>query len=244
MEKSAVSHSITWRHPVAVKSVDIIGTTAYAVSGTPADCTSLGISKALFPSIPDLVISGINKGSNCGYHIVYSGTVAGAREAFFNGVPSISMSYDWVEGKSNVEDYVLGAEACLPLINGLVGDIKNKCYPTGCFLNIDLPTDIVNHKGYKMTKQGKSNFSMGWRKVSSEIEGYNIQSNMSTDLDASLSSESNELTTKQGHVLFEREVLSSNSTFFYLKLPILLFGIASVYSAYASLHYRCFFLYL
>ncbi|GMP77064.1 hypothetical protein CsSME_00033470 [Camellia sinensis var. sinensis] len=94
-EKSAVSHSITWRNAVSVKEVEIDGATAFAVSGTPADCTSLGISKALFPSTPDLVISGINMGSNCGYHIVYSGTVAGAREAFFNGVPSLSISYDW-----------------------------------------------------------------------------------------------------------------------------------------------------
>ena len=99
-EKSAVSHSITWRHAVAVKRVDIDGATAYAVSGTPADSASLGISAALFPSIPDLVISGINIGSNCGYHIVYSGTVAGAQEAFINGVPSVSLSYQWVAGLS------------------------------------------------------------------------------------------------------------------------------------------------
>lgn len=62
--------------------------------GTPADCTSLGISRALFPTTPNLVVSGINKGSNCSFHIVYSGTVAGAREAFFNDIPSISISYD------------------------------------------------------------------------------------------------------------------------------------------------------
>ncbi|KAK4357175.1 hypothetical protein RND71_022785 [Anisodus tanguticus] len=39
-------------------------------NGTPADCTSLGISKALFPSVPDLVISGVNMGDNCGYHML------------------------------------------------------------------------------------------------------------------------------------------------------------------------------
>ncbi|KAK4761968.1 hypothetical protein SAY87_029852 [Trapa incisa] len=166
-------------------------------------------SPALLQIVPLWVVSGINKGSNCGYHTVYSGTVAGAREAFFNGVPSISMSYDWVGGKSNSEDYVLAAEACLPLICGLVAVIKNNCYPTGCFLNIDLPTDIVNHKGYKLTKQGKSIFLMGWRKVTSETEGGNIQSNMSMDLDASLSSENIELTTKQGHTLFKRQITKS-----------------------------------
>ncbi|KAE8686732.1 No lysine kinase 1 isoform 1 [Hibiscus syriacus] len=125
-EKSAVSHSITWIHPVSVKKVDIDGATAYAVSGTPADCTSLGISEALFSSIPDLVISGINMGSNCGYHIVYSGTVAGAREAFFNDIPAVSISYDWVGGKSSVDDYRLAAEACLPIFSAILAEIKKR----------------------------------------------------------------------------------------------------------------------
>lgn len=51
-----------------------------------------------------------------------------------------------VGGKSNVEDYALAAEACLPIISGIVAEIKNNCYPTGCFLNIDLPTNVANHK--------------------------------------------------------------------------------------------------
>ncbi|KAK4855668.1 hypothetical protein QYF36_009594 [Acer negundo] len=59
-DMSAVSHSVTWVHPLSVKQVDIDGATAFAVSvlatGTPADCASLGTSKALFPSVPDLVV--------------------------------------------------------------------------------------------------------------------------------------------------------------------------------------------
>ncbi|XP_043693047.1 5'-nucleotidase SurE-like isoform X2 [Telopea speciosissima] len=145
-EKSAVSHSITWRRALSVSRVEIEGATAYAVSGTPADCASLGISKVLFPAVPDLVISGINMGSNCGYHIVYSGTVAGAREAFFYGVPSISVSYDWVRGFSSIHDFKLGAEACLPIINAILTELKNKTYPERCFLNVDLPTTIASHK--------------------------------------------------------------------------------------------------
>ncbi|CAI0559534.1 unnamed protein product [Linum tenue] len=145
-EKSAVSHSITWRHPISAQRVEIDGATAYGVSGTPADCTSLGISGALFPSVPDLVVSGINMGSNCGYHIVYSGTVAGAREAFFNDIPSISVSYDWVGGKSSVEDFTLAAEACIPIITGILAEVKSKKYPSGCFLNVDLPTNVTQHK--------------------------------------------------------------------------------------------------
>ncbi|POO02182.1 Survival protein SurE-like phosphatase/nucleotidase [Trema orientale] len=54
-EMSAVSHWSTYRHPVAVREVEIQGATGFAVSGTPADCASLGVSKALCPSVPDLV---------------------------------------------------------------------------------------------------------------------------------------------------------------------------------------------
>ncbi|CAI0466124.1 unnamed protein product [Linum tenue] len=156
-EKSAVSHSITWRHPISARRVEIDGATAYGVSGTPADCTSLGVSGALFPSVPNLVVSGINMGSNCGYHIVYSGTVAGAREAFLKDIPSVSVSYDWqdtlfstlsfpVGGKSSVDDFTLAAEACIPIISSILAEVKNKKYPSGCFLNVDLPTNVTQHK--------------------------------------------------------------------------------------------------
>ncbi|CAK7327044.1 unnamed protein product [Dovyalis caffra] len=206
-EKSAVSHSITWRHPVAVRRVDIEGTTAYAIAGTPADCSSLGISKALFPSIPDLVISGINMGSNCGYHIVYSGTVAGAREAFFNDIPAISISYDWFGGQSNVENFTLAAEACIPLITAILIEIKNKTYPIKCFLNIDLPTDVANNKGYKLTKQGKSLYKMGWSQVTSGMQGGKMLSTMTMDTDSTAPVETDTLNISQDHLLFKREVL-------------------------------------
>ncbi|KAF3457148.1 hypothetical protein FNV43_RR01805 [Rhamnella rubrinervis] len=209
-EKSAVSHSITWRHPLAVKKAEIDGATAFAVSGTPADSTSLGVSGALFPSIPDLVISGINMGSNCGYHIVYSGTVAGAREAFFNGVPSVSISYDWVGGKSVVHDYTLSAEACLPIINAILVDIKNQTYPEGCFLNIDLPMDVANHKGYKLTKQGRSSYKMGWRQVTSDSQGGKMLSTMTMETDSAASNEIDTQIVRADHLLFKREVLSAS----------------------------------
>ncbi|KAF5736862.1 Survival protein SurE-like phosphatase/nucleotidase [Tripterygium wilfordii] len=205
-EKSAVSHCITWRNPISAQRVDIDGATAFAVSGTPADCTSLGISNAIFPMIPDLVISGINMGSNCGYHIIYSGTVAGAREAFFNGIPAISMSYDWVGGKSNVQDYSIAAEACLPIISAVLTEIKNQNYPLGCFLNMDFPTDIANHKGYKLTKQGKSIFKMGWRQVTADTQGGKMLSTMTMETDSASAANSDLRSISQGHLLFKREV--------------------------------------
>ncbi|KAL4588310.1 hypothetical protein LXL04_001194 [Taraxacum kok-saghyz] len=220
-EKSAVSHSITWRHPITAKRVEINGATAFAVSGTPADCTSLGISKALFPSVPDLVLSGINMGSNCGYHIVYSGTVAGAREAFFYGLPSLSISYDWVGGTSTNNDFTLAAEACLPLINAILAEIKTKTFPQKCFLNVDLPTNIPNHKGYKLTKQGNSIVKMGWKPVSSDSEGAQMLSTMTMETN-STSTNNNANVVSQQQLLFKREVKGGHveddeTDYWYLK---------------------------
>ena len=205
-EKSAVSHCITWRHPLTVKQVHIDGATAFAASGTPADCTSLGISKALFPSIADLVVSGINMGSNCGYHIIYSGTVAGAREAFFNDLPSVSISYEWVGGKSSVDDYMLAAEACLPIISAILAEIRNQAYPQKCFLNIDLPTDVANNKGYRLTKQGKSIYKMGWKQVTSDMQGGKMLSTMTMEANSEASAETETSATLPDNLLFKREV--------------------------------------
>ncbi|XP_022846706.1 uncharacterized protein LOC111369427 [Olea europaea var. sylvestris] len=207
-EKSAFSHSVTWRNSVSAKPVEIGGATAFAVTGTPADCTSLGISKALFPLVPDLVISGINMGSNCGYHIVYSGTVAGAREAFFNGLPSVSLSYDWAGGRSNVDDFALAAEACIPIIIAILSEIKRKTYPQNCFLNIDVPTDVRNHKGYRLTTQGKSIVKMAWRQVGSDVQGAKMLSTMTMESNSSSHNESDALSTPNNQLLFSREVIA------------------------------------
>ncbi|KAH6808875.1 Survival protein SurE-like phosphatase/nucleotidase [Perilla frutescens var. frutescens] len=208
-EKSAVSHCITWKNAISAKPVEISGANAFAVSGTPVDCTSLGISKALFPLIPDLVISGINKGNNCGYRIVYSGTVAGAREAFFNGVPAVSVSYDWVEGISKGNDFALAAEVCLPIISSILAEIEKKTYPHNCFLNIDVPTDVKNHKGYRLTKQGTSNLKVGWRQVTCDAQGGKMLSTMNVDTDASPNSESEALSLKHDQLLFKRQITGS-----------------------------------
>ncbi|XP_010532537.1 PREDICTED: uncharacterized protein LOC104808540 [Tarenaya hassleriana] len=205
-EKSAVSHSITWAKPVSAKQVEIDGATAFAVSGTPADCTGLGLSELLFPSPPDLVLSGINKGSNCGYHIVYSGTVAGAREAFFYDVPAVSISYDWVQGKSEVKDFTLAAEACLPIIDAITKAIKNKTHPQKCFLNIDIPANAANHKGYKVTTQGKSIFKMGWSQVAFEAQGAKMLSTMSMETDSGSVTETDTSPQLQESRLFKREL--------------------------------------
>ncbi len=95
--QSATSHGITFHEPLMTRATDVNGSSGIAVDGRPADCVKLGLTN-LWPerfgegTRPDLVISGMNAGANCGINVIYSGTVAAALEAAFLGVPSIAVS--------------------------------------------------------------------------------------------------------------------------------------------------------
>jgi 5'-nucleotidase len=96
--QSATSHGVTFHTPLMTKDMQVTPTMrGIAVDGRPADCVKVAIS-SLWPekfgqgSRPDIVISGMNAGANCGVNVIYSGTVAAAIEAAFLGVPSIAVS--------------------------------------------------------------------------------------------------------------------------------------------------------
>ncbi len=86
--KSAVSHSVTLHKPISVTKVD---NDIYSVDGTPVDCVYLSVY-AVLKKKPDLLISGINFGPNFGDDVIYSGTVAAAREGYMRGIKSIAVS--------------------------------------------------------------------------------------------------------------------------------------------------------
>ncbi|HRJ50236.1 MAG: 5'/3'-nucleotidase SurE [Phycisphaeraceae bacterium] len=96
--QSATSHGVTFHTPLMTREMQVAPSMrGIAVDGRPADCVKVAIS-SLWPeqfgagSRPDLLISGMNAGANCGVNVIYSGTVAAAIEAAFLGVPSIAVS--------------------------------------------------------------------------------------------------------------------------------------------------------
>ena len=93
-EMSGQSHSITLNEGLKLNRFP---DRRFAVHGTPVDCVNLGF-QAVMPRLPDLVISGINKGPNLGTDILYSGTCAAAREAALRGVPSVAVSFASLTG--------------------------------------------------------------------------------------------------------------------------------------------------
>lgn len=100
--QSATSHGVTFHTPLVVERVSHID--GFAVDGRPADCVKIALS-TLWPerfgegSRPDLVISGMNAGANCGVNVIYSGTVAAAIEASFLGPPAIAVSMHLGRGR-------------------------------------------------------------------------------------------------------------------------------------------------
>jgi 5'-nucleotidase len=93
-ERSAVGHGLTLHQPIRADRVEGIfdpGLKVWSCSGTPADCVKLALW-CLLDEPPDLVISGINQGSNLGTDVIYSGTVSAAMEGLVEGIPSIAVS--------------------------------------------------------------------------------------------------------------------------------------------------------
>ncbi len=148
-EQSAVGHGITMQIPLRVQEYYIDGTFfGYAVDGTPADCIKMGM-RNIMKEDPDLVVSGINHGSNTAINIIYSGTVSGAREAAIMDVPSIAISVT----NHRVKDFSYAAE----IAKMLALKIIEHGLALGTLLNVnvpDVPQDEI--KGILVTKQGKS----------------------------------------------------------------------------------------
>lgn len=90
-DKSGVANSVSLREPVRVEPR---GERRYAVHGTPADCVTMAVQHLMKEQLPQLILSGINNGSNIGFETVLSGTVGAAITGLLLGVPSVALSQD------------------------------------------------------------------------------------------------------------------------------------------------------
>src|SRR3954471_12860585 len=122
-EKSTTGHSLTIHKPLRMIPM---GKDFYGVSGSPADCVYLGIREVL-RAMPDLVVSGINRGANLGQDVYYSGTVSAAREACILGIPSmaVSLAVNFQKPKPDEQNhYETAADAAVRALRVL---LQEKC---------------------------------------------------------------------------------------------------------------------
>ncbi len=146
-QQSAVGHALTIANPLRAyryeKNGEFFG---WAVNGTPADSVKLALT-SLLDRKPDMLISGINHGPNTSINVIYSGTVSGAVEGMFSGIPSMAVSLDsW----DYSEDCTNAARCTLKIAKYL----SNIVLPEGTILNVNIPVNEI--RGVKLTKQSKS----------------------------------------------------------------------------------------
>lgn len=139
-EMSGTGHALTLHNPLKIQK---IAPNTHLVGGTPADCVRYGV-RYLLKNKVDLVVSGINTGPNLGQDVIYSGTVAGAREGAMLKVPSMAISV----GQWEKTNYKLAATIAAKIVNKAL----TTKMPKGIFLNINIPYEV---KGIKVVELGE-----------------------------------------------------------------------------------------
>jgi len=127
-EASAIGHALTLARPLRLRQ---IGHDVHAVDGTPADCVNIAVSEVLGGQLPDIVLSGINKGWNVGDDVTYSGTVGGALEGVLMGLPAVAVSMQ--RGPAYDFSHAAAAGAAV------AGEVLAHGLPTRVLLNVNVP---------------------------------------------------------------------------------------------------------
>jgi 5'-nucleotidase len=163
LDQSGVSHSLSLNDPLRLREV---GPRHFAVRGTPTDCVIMGAHHLLKPTMPDVVLSGVNKGRNVGEDVVYSGTIAGALEGTILGLPSFALSQEF---SMQTRDKPLW-ETALQFGPPILRKVIQAGIPKNTVINVNFPSRAPQDvAGIRVTRQGKRN--LGFLKVDQRRDG-------------------------------------------------------------------------
>ncbi|NVO20468.1 MAG: 5'/3'-nucleotidase SurE [Bacteroidetes bacterium] len=148
--QSGMAHAVTIQTPLRIHEiVNTPGYQEYSCSGTPVDCVKLG-QKVIMKCNPDLIVSGINHGSNSSINVLYSGTMAAVIEGAMEDIPAIGFS---------LNDYAYHADFshCAPYILTISKQVLGNGLPDGVCLNVNFPEKNSSPiKGIKVVRQAKA----------------------------------------------------------------------------------------
>lgn len=151
LDRSGVSNAISVREPLRVVQR---GQNKFAVYGTPADCVALALGNLMGTTLPDLILSGVNNGSNIGVEVILSGTVGAATTGMLSGIPSIALSQCVDDGEE------VKWQTALIHAPKLITTLYDKGWPSNTCLNINFPNVIADKvQGVKLTQQNKTPFA-------------------------------------------------------------------------------------
>lgn len=147
-EQSGAAHSLTLTEPMRIRE---ISSQKFAVRGTPTDCVLLAVRHIIRDRLPDLMLSGVNRGGNMGEDVTYSGTVAAAMEGTLLGIPSIALS-QFIGGLGRKIKWGTSEDMAPDIIDGLL-DVG---WPDGVLMNINFPDEVpAAVKSIEVTVQGR-----------------------------------------------------------------------------------------
>ena len=151
--QSAMGHAITIHSFLRLNKVTLMeGAEAWSCSGTPVDCVKLAIYKLLGGKRPDLLVSGVNHGSNNSNNVLYSGTMSAAVEGAMEGIPSIGFS---------LMDHSIEADFAQvrPVVRNVVANAIKQGIAVGTCLNVNIPKNKgAALKGIRVCRQAKANY--------------------------------------------------------------------------------------
>jgi len=154
--QSGKGHAITINSTLTFEEINLEGPQKdYSLSGTPVDCVKFALDKVLTRK-PDLVVSGINHGSNSSINVIYSGTMSAAVEAGVEGLQAIGFSlldFSWEADFTQAKDY----------IQSIVKRVLKNPIPKGIVLNVNIPKLSKEEiKGVKVCKQAHAKWEEGF----------------------------------------------------------------------------------
>ncbi len=145
-EQSGAAHSLTLKRPLRIRT---ISPKIYTVDGTPTDCVMLAISNIMKDNPPDLILSGVNLGSNLGEDVTYSGTVAAAMESTLLGIPAIALS------QSATHLHPVRWETAEKHAPDLIRKLIDVTWPKDVLININFPDVLADEvTSVQVVKQG------------------------------------------------------------------------------------------
>lgn len=167
--RSGTARSITTRSPIWVEEIEFDdGTTGYATEGTPVDCVRFA-DLGLIGERPDLIVSGINHGSNLGDDVTYSGTVAAALEGIVLGIPAVAVSQQAAVngmGYAGREfDFGLASRVAREVVRRVI----DEALPADTLININCPAGDAN--GIALTTLGKRLYDDELKLVEQDPDG-------------------------------------------------------------------------
>jgi 5'-nucleotidase len=150
--QSGMGHAVTITNPLRLEKITVDGGhDEYSCSGTPVDCVKLAVNKVLHRK-PDLLVSGINHGSNSSINVIYSGTMSAAIEGAMEGIPSIGFS---------LLDYKFDAnfKAAKKFVQEIARTVLDNGLPKGICLNVNIPAvEEDKLKGIMVCRQARANW--------------------------------------------------------------------------------------